>query len=697
MKLKRLKLHNCLGILYGLGQETIEIDLTQFRTGLVLLQGKSGTGKSTILNNLHPYRTVGKDTFNKHFLPDGFRELEFEFRGNHYLSQIYVDKAQLFKNDILLNETQKVSTYDEIVENEIGNQDTFFDLLFAGRRFKNVLDMTKGEKKELVVDYLLSHLKKNEQYLVVCKNEQQELLDDQYKYRIKLESKEQIENEIKTIYEEKSLSTEKIKELEKKIKNVNEELEEQTHLQELYVEQEKNNSELKLKIKEEEGTLKTLVSTLDQEKREYNKLLDRYNSVKQKYSLLKEELTDIIKPNYTEEDVNQYLDQAYKDKEEEFGKYQISKHNKINLEEKLKRAKDDLANLKKSELPCDSKLQIKCPLTKNTDLTGMIKSKEKEVSELKEELGNFELYEYDVEDHDLAIAVLQTKLKALSEYSNNLEKLKRKEELQAEGKQLKSEKETMEADLPLLTEKVANQEKVIRNLIAGILDKYEDVSNMIKYHSERISEKKEELATRKEQARIFQEQIEQKKEELKKYKGYEEKILELEKQILEYDNLIKFFGKDGVMMYELELAGDEISKVANELLRNYRNKEIKIKFETMKPDSKGNLKDVFDIQCSINGGDWQTYLSDGESVLVSNSIREAMAYLKQNKEYETVFLDELDGRIDSESRVGFLKLLEQGNEMNGREHVYLISHSEEVKSYCDQSITLKDGELIITN
>jgi ABC-type lipoprotein export system ATPase subunit len=72
-----------------------------------------------------------------------------------------------------------------------------------------------------------------------------------------------------------------------------------------------------------------------------------------------------------------------------------------------------------------------------------------------------------------------------------------------------------------------------------------------------------------------------------------------------------------------------------------------------------------------------------------------MNYLKQTKDFKTVFIDELDGSIDSENRIGFLKLLTQGNALNDRQFTLLISHSEEVKGYVEQSINLIDNQILI--
>jgi len=167
MKLKRIKLVDCIGLIRGSNLEEVNIDFQNINPSLIGIFGRSGTGKSTFLNQLNPYR----QNFKNNFYEDGYRELEFDFRGSTYLSKVYYDKASLFKNDILLNKTEKVSEYDEVLEEEIGDKDTFFKLLYAGRRFSNILDLTKGERKELIVDYLLDYLKDYDIYRKKLVNE----------------------------------------------------------------------------------------------------------------------------------------------------------------------------------------------------------------------------------------------------------------------------------------------------------------------------------------------------------------------------------------------------------------------------------------------------------------------------------------------------------------------------------------------
>ena len=58
MKLESLKLAGSKGIRAGMGLEEINIDLTKLPPGLIAVVGPNGTGKTTILDNLQPYRMM---------------------------------------------------------------------------------------------------------------------------------------------------------------------------------------------------------------------------------------------------------------------------------------------------------------------------------------------------------------------------------------------------------------------------------------------------------------------------------------------------------------------------------------------------------------------------------------------------------------------------------------------------------------
>ena len=161
MKIKSLKLRGFIGIKAGMGLDEISIDLSNL-DGLIALAGQNGKGKTTILDNLHPYRTLpsrNKALQHHVFLRDSFREIVFEFEGNEYRSLIKIDsdsersEAFIWKNGI--SEVDgKVKNYDQYIVNLLGSQSLFFNSVFCAQGSQKLSDMTTGDLKKLFAEFL---------------------------------------------------------------------------------------------------------------------------------------------------------------------------------------------------------------------------------------------------------------------------------------------------------------------------------------------------------------------------------------------------------------------------------------------------------------------------------------------------------------------------------------------------------------
>lgn len=685
MVLKSLELYNCLGILNGIGQEKIFIDFSQFKSGLILIQGKSGTGKSTLLNNCQPYRNGFKENFES----DGYRYLDFEYKGHLYTSQVYQTKAMLFKDGKLLNPTQKVKEYDEVLEEELGSPDAFFKLLFAGRRFKNILDLTKGERKDLIVDYLLENLKKYEVYQTILKGEYNEKVEKIREAEIRLER-------IPNLQENENQLLDSIELLILNLTSSKEALAEVEIEQSNFLKQEEENKEVREAISKKEKEKAIIESELVSIEKQIKKLEDRkedganeYDSIEYEFAKLESagvlvESIEGLDADKLQDEKNDYNTEITNDEHTK----EIMRLECEALMRELLRNQETYFKLKEEKLPCTSQLQVLCPLTKNRDVNSLIEDLGREHHEIsvKHALAVEAYNKYTVREFKEELEDIEKKLEKIRNYNKTAKLRADRETLTKEALRLKEELESLKTQL---AEKKGKQEHLSDNLTmleGRILEECQNKAEELANTRVEIGKIETKIAEQKDQLKKIQ-------EELEKLEPLEKQIETLKKEAEEYPLLIEFFGNNGAKVFDLQNAGNQISDVANNLLANYSNKNVKIKFETLGVDSKGGLKEVFDIQNSMDGGEWKTYASDGESVIISNAIREAMCYLRQNHDMKTVYVDELDGSIDSMSRVGFIKLLEQGAELNQRHHTFLISHSEEVKSFVEQKIIFEEGEI----
>ena len=186
MKILKLKLRGAIGIRKGLGVEEVEIDFSNFQSGLIALTGRNGSGKTTVMENLHPYRQmVSRDgSLQSHFyLKDSHRILYFEYNGHLYKSKILIDaltggsEAYLFKvrispsgEDIEQLESLndgKLSTYDRVIEDLLGSPELFFNSVFSGQKSKGIAELKPADRRKLF--YELLNLNEYEVHLEVAK------------------------------------------------------------------------------------------------------------------------------------------------------------------------------------------------------------------------------------------------------------------------------------------------------------------------------------------------------------------------------------------------------------------------------------------------------------------------------------------------------------------------------------------------
>jgi len=161
VKINNLKLRGWTGIKKGLGLDNLELDLSGL-SGLIALSGQNGAGKSTILENLQPYRTLASRSkaLPWHvFTRDASKELDFDFQGNNYKTKVLIDadsgrqEGYIWKNGNSEIDG-KVRNYDAYIENLFGSKDLFFNSIFCAQNASKLSDLTTGKLKELFAEFL---------------------------------------------------------------------------------------------------------------------------------------------------------------------------------------------------------------------------------------------------------------------------------------------------------------------------------------------------------------------------------------------------------------------------------------------------------------------------------------------------------------------------------------------------------------
>ena len=184
MQLLSLTLKGFRGVRDGLGLDVLTLDFEALcdEAELVAIAGANGRGKTTVLDNMHPYLTmpsrasapgIGGFSYYDHvFLPENEKDLVWALEGRSYRSQVVIrlngrrrTEAFLFVlsdagawRPVTLEDGTvsdgKVETYMRCVEHLCGSADTFFTSVFGAQGKRQLSDYRNAEIKTLLTDLL---------------------------------------------------------------------------------------------------------------------------------------------------------------------------------------------------------------------------------------------------------------------------------------------------------------------------------------------------------------------------------------------------------------------------------------------------------------------------------------------------------------------------------------------------------------
>lgn len=146
-------------------------------------------------------------------------------------------------------------------------------------------------------------------------------------------------------------------------------------------------------------------------------------------------------------------------------------------------------------------------------------------------------------------------------------------------------------------------------------------------------------------------------------------------------------GPDGIQALELDALSPGIADIANRLLKASGN-EGRIEFRTTRIGGKGSkTKQIEDflVYYIDDAGDEQEIatLSGGEGVWVKKALTDAFSIIRarnQGIRFQTVIMDEADGALDPAARMRYLRMLEAAHAESGRYQTLLVTHSPELQA-----------------
>lgn len=163
MKLVRLKLINFASIWTAMNKKEIDINFKKCKNHVVLLVGRNGSGKTSLLSNLHPFPHLGTlDLRNSQDLIrdglDGYKLFECsDGKINYKIEHMYLYNngkrkilSYIKKNGTELNSSGSVKSFIEIINMEMGLDPTFLKILRLGPNTIDLINLKASERKDFI-------------------------------------------------------------------------------------------------------------------------------------------------------------------------------------------------------------------------------------------------------------------------------------------------------------------------------------------------------------------------------------------------------------------------------------------------------------------------------------------------------------------------------------------------------------------
>lgn len=164
MRIEKIILKNFSLFKSALNKNKIEIDFSNFKNRIVLIQGDNGSGKTSLLSNLHPFPhlgsldvrsannliTEGKDGYKYLKIIDGDNGYEIEHFYNYLKDSKWKLSSYIKKNGTELNPSGSVTNFYKCIENEFEIDYSFLKIIRLGSNVNNLIKLKSAERKEFV-------------------------------------------------------------------------------------------------------------------------------------------------------------------------------------------------------------------------------------------------------------------------------------------------------------------------------------------------------------------------------------------------------------------------------------------------------------------------------------------------------------------------------------------------------------------
>jgi exonuclease SbcC len=751
IRIDRLRLRGAIGVWKGLGLDELDLDLARYDPGLIALVGPNGKGKSTLIENMHPYpkmlTRVGK--LQDHFrLKDSYRDLHFtdERTGQQYRALIQIDGANsdgraeyhLYRDGEPLTKGRKGKKNDDegedyiqIVNRLFGSLSLFVRSAFVSQKppknHPDLTDATKGEKKALFRE--LAGLDYQQAYSEAAR-EKGKALDAQIlqqqaraqNIEEQLQAREGKERQLKETEEREAAAKQDLEKIAADL------LEARAALEVQRAAVEENNrlrDRIKAAILRQDG--------LQNDSNNALQAIDAYRRIVGLRPAAEQAVMAYDAAKTEEGKLNEERAQVAAEREQRLAEHR-DRSEAAHSEDKRLSAEATILSRKIAEIEAkragfiakidqiDALLQQKttCPkcghrwADREEERRSAIAQTQQAVLDLdvamnidlRPKLEDIEkardaiAYPPDpvlppIDGYDRQLAVLRANIRTL--------RIEEQRRILAEAQDAGARMQEAQRRLAEL-ERQAEGAQAERQTLEASIDRkaevaYETADGRVKDLEEEREQASVIAVTAHSQAGALREQLEELAAKASEHKTLLRALATAELDRADWQYLERACGPDGIQALELDAMGPGIAEVANRLLSAAYGSRFAVEFRTTRIGGAGSKRrQIEDFAIAVldsEHGSEQLLetLSGGEAVWIKRAIYDAFGIIRDRstgQRFLTCFQDEADGALDPEARLAYFRMLEAAHLEAGRRHTLVITHSQEAQEMIAQRIMMED-------
>jgi exonuclease SbcC len=742
IRIRSLSLRGAIGIHKGQGKDEITLGLDAMEPGLVALLGKNGEGKTTLIENLHPFPELltrpGK--LQDHFrLRDSWRDLTFsdERTGDTYRALIQIDgqnatgraEYHLYRNGAPITNGRK-EEYEQKIGELFGSLALFLRSAFVSQRpskeHPDLSDATKGEKKALFrelagLDYLQA-------------------------------ASESARERAKTLDREVELATARAESLERDADGAAGAEERRDGLRVEAEALEKKLAEVKAAGVRMKAVLEALAERVEANRgrreqiRAIEAALSTIRSERERLVLVQAEaeralagretaqagITEHTELKQLEGDYERARGDVLKKREEILADYRRGADAAAAAERAVQSqitektaALADLRQQKAQKLGVIDAKQfllaqvLECPKCGHTfaqdegthraeleaaqaavfNLDYDIAAVEREIAGLVGESAKIvrpaEPELPDLGETDAELCNIRSRLSKIP-LATLQATLRAAEEAQARIGASRERLAALAAEIPARERERA---QIAAQLVAGVEVEHQVLAAQLETARDEYHAIDREITRLKAEVIHAEKQIEDLRARAAEAAEIRKVIGEKQAEAGAWRFLERACGPDGIQALELDAMGPGIATVANNLLSAAYGSRFQVDFKTTRIGGTGKSKrQIEDFQIWVydtEAGTEQLFetLSGGESVWIRRALYDAFAIIRDRntgQRFLTAFQDEADGALDPEARAAYFRMLEAAHRESGRVHTIVITHSESAQEMIGQRIVMRE-------